>query len=375
MVQLYNEGYTDIMVDDTAYISYFKTIPSEVTDTGQGLDMASILAKYYTGFIEAVKSNRLFTFQFLLNQIDINKFTHITPVWIEKFSNFFFAKKVLNWEAGRVCNVEMLQLRDSGAVGVVPELLGLELTFVDITNITEIHPYIADPSNVADWNTFFDLPTNGTPFTSVEIVGNTARLIGGANIELRYELFYDTYSYMPNTSLVSIVDYDNCIVQCNGYSLANCYVLNTISFPACTHLEPSVFQDCSALSNINVSAVTSIGQFAFTGCAIATIDLPNAVTIEARAFDSCAALTAIYLPLATDIDATCFANCINLETINLPSVVSLGGNVLNNTVFYGITGQTITLTIPSALMTCNSGSPDGDIQFLQANNTVTIITV
>jgi uncharacterized protein (TIGR02145 family) len=119
VVQLYNEGYTDIMVDETAYISYFKTIPSDVTDTGQGLDMASILAKYYTGFIEAVKSNRLFTFQFLLNQIDINKFTHITPVWIAKFSNFFFTKKVLNWEAGRVCNVEMLQLRDSGALGVV----------------------------------------------------------------------------------------------------------------------------------------------------------------------------------------------------------------------------------------------------------------
>jgi hypothetical protein len=26
-------------------------------------------------------------------------------------------------------------------------------------------------------------------------------------------------------------------------------------------------------------------------------------------------------------------------------------------------------------MTCNIGNPDGDIQYLQANNTVTIITV
>jgi hypothetical protein len=25
-------------------------------------------------------------------------------------------------------------------------------------------------------------------------------------------------------------------------------------------------------------------------------------------------------------------------------------------------------------MTCNSGNPDGDIQYLQANNTVTVIT-
>jgi len=42
-------------------------------------------------------------------------------------------------------------------------------------------------------------------------------------------------------------------------------------------------------------------------------------------------------------------------------------------VFTNIAGQTITLTIPSALMTCNGGNPDGDIQYLQANNTVTII--
>jgi len=122
VVQLYDEEYDPIVIDESMiYASYFSEIPSGVTDTGQGLNMDSIVAKHYSGFIEAVKSNRLFTFQFLLNQIDINKFTHITPVWIEKFSNFFFVKKILNWESGRVCNVEMLQLRDSGALGVVPE--------------------------------------------------------------------------------------------------------------------------------------------------------------------------------------------------------------------------------------------------------------
>jgi hypothetical protein len=44
-------------------------------------------------------------------------------------------------------------------------------------------------------------------------------------------------------------------------------------------------------------------------------------------------------------------------------------------VFDGIIGNIITLTVPLALMTCNGGNPDGDIQYLQANNTVTIITV
>ena len=61
--------------------------------------------------------------------------------------------------------------------------------------------------------------------------------------------------------------------------------------------------------------------------------------------------------------------------INLPMCTNLGGTVGNNSVFFGISGNNITLTVPSALMTCNSGNPDGDIQYLQANNTVTIVTV
>jgi hypothetical protein len=43
-------------------------------------------------------------------------------------------------------------------------------------------------------------------------------------------------------------------------------------------------------------------------------------------------------------------------------------------VFSGITKNTITLTIPATLMTCNGGQPDADIQILQDSNTVTIIT-
>ena len=118
VVQLYSEGYDPILVTQAdVYVSYFKDVPAQITESNYGLDMSSIIARNYTGFIDAVKSNRLFTFQFLLNEIDINRFTHITPVWIEKFSNYFFVKKINNWEAGRVYSVEMLQLYDSGAIG------------------------------------------------------------------------------------------------------------------------------------------------------------------------------------------------------------------------------------------------------------------
>jgi hypothetical protein len=304
VVQLFGEFYSDILVDETMlYLSYFKDIPDELTDTGQGLDMASIMAKYYTGFIEAVKSNRLFTFQFLLNQIDINKFTHITPVWIAKFSNYFFAKKVLNWEAGRVCNVEMLQLRDSGALGVVPDPVvdGLELTFDDIANVPAS---VTDPSNVSQWNSFFWLSDEGSVFTSVTVDGNTVKLYGSLGFNISDGTFTN------NTHIVSIVDNAGCV-----YSLGD-----------------SVFGGASSLSVVMLKS-----------CLL--------------------------------VRSANFSNCNSITVFDLRSVTDLGFSVTNDSIFYGITGQTITLTIPSALMTCNGGAPDGDIAYLQANNTVTIITV
>jgi len=71
----------------------------------------------------------------------------------------------------------------------------------------------------------------------------------------------------------------------------------------------------------------------------------------------------------------CFSNCTALTTISLPSCTALGTTTGDNFVFSTIIGNTITLTVPSALMTCNAGNPDGDIVYLQANNTVTVITI
>jgi len=50
----------------------------------------------------------------------------------------------------------------------------LQLTFDDILNVP-----VASATSVTDWNTFFDLPTYGTPFTGVTVSGNTVILDGG----------------------------------------------------------------------------------------------------------------------------------------------------------------------------------------------------
>lgn len=85
-------------------------------------------------------------------------------------------------------------------------------------------------------------------------------------------------------------------------------------------------------------------------------------------------LTTVSLPQVVTIGSYSCNSCFLLTTILLPSCTNLGGTVLDNEVFNFIASNTISLTVPAALMTCNSGNPDGDIQYLQANNTVTITT-
>ena len=93
-----------------------------------------------------------------------------------------------------------------------------------------------------------------------------------------------------------------------------------------------------------------------------------------KTFSSASSLTTVILPAVLIITINCFQFCPLIE-LNISSCTNLGPTVGDDAVFDSIIGTTITLTVPSALMTCNSGSEDGDIQYLQANNTVTIITV
>jgi hypothetical protein len=348
-----------------------------------------------------------------------------------------------------------------------PSTLGLRLTFDDIANADLL---VGDSSSVEDWNTFFDLPTYGNPFTSVEVVGNEVSLIGGSNIKVKPALMYD-YNY--NTFLISVVDTANCITSVGGDAFTYCYGLTTVDLPACTiaygwqdspQNDYGAFGECVNLINLNLPLLTTAGYSCFAYCtsltaidlpllttagdycfayctslttvdlpllttagygcfayctsltaidlpllttagdycfayctsltaidlpllttagyycfydctSLTTIDLPLLTTAGDYCFYDCTSLTTIDLPLLTTAGYYCFYACTSLTTISLPACTDLGGTVLDNDVFNSIMANTITLTVPSTLMTCNSGSPDGDIQYLQVNNTVTIITI
>jgi hypothetical protein len=175
----------------------------------------------------------------------------------------------------------------------------LRMLFTDINNV------VLDPTQLNEWNSFFQLPTLGNPFTSLTLIGNEIFLFGGSNITIVEDLFNS------NTNILEIED------------------------------------------------VTSNVIIATTG----------------KDFSDATSLTTVILPAILTINGNCFQLCYSLTTFNISSCTNLGETVGNDDVFYGINNNIITLTVPLALMTCNAGNPDGDIQYLQANNTVTIITV
>jgi len=238
---------------------------------------------------------------------------------------------------GLCCNTNSLL---SSSESINP--LGLKLSWNDINNT----PVTA--GDVSEWNSLFNLPANGSPFTSVEVSGNDVYLIGGSGITIATGLFAN------DDNLTLIDDQALCIVR----------------------IDHDAFDECNSLTDATLNACITFGAKAFGLCdTLQTFTANAAITFGNLCFASSSLLLTINAPNATTIADNCFRDMVNLTELTLPSCTALGSTVGNNSVFDGISGNNFTLTIPAALMTCNAGNPDGDIQYLQAHNTVTIIQV
>ena len=252
------------------------------------------------------------------------------------------------------------------------EELGLELTFDDIANVP-----VADASSVSDWNTFFDLPVNGTPFTSVVVDGNKVTLIGGENIHLKDELF-KTGTY--NLTIISIIDTGGCVISAGDECFFLCSAVEVVTLPAVTILGDNCFNLQTMVNTIfTMPLLESIGSGCFTECSGTTdFNFPLLKSAGEYAFALCHSCPTFDYPLLEDVGFACFYYC-NPTEISIISCTNLGGSVVDDTVFFNdMAGMEFTLTIPIALMTCNGGNPDGDIEYLQdplIGHIVTIITV
>lgn len=188
IVQLYGEGYTAIYATEAnSLLSWFQVYPAGIANTGQALNMAAIMDKYYGAYITAVKSNRLFTFEMLLNQIDINRFSHRTLIYIQRFANYYFVKKVLNWESGRTCNVEMLQLQLAGQELQWPTVVTFKKTF-----------------EVGEDDQIFEVGMIGTSLTYEDLALQVGNPISLTNVPYGMWTAYENLPFTGGFELVSI---------------------------------------------------------------------------------------------------------------------------------------------------------------------------
>jgi hypothetical protein len=368
-----------------------------------------------------------------------------------------------------------------------PTPLPLVLGFNDIINADAL---VGNSADVNDWNTYFDLPTNGTPFTSVIVSDNDVSLFGGGGITTKDGLFSDdpnvlkvydyagciivlgndtfggvfetsgiqevyfpevtetiydsgsgvfggchnlTYVYLPKMVTIGSNTFSNCtnlptsqltipnelITELSEGAFYNCMLLTEINFPNLLTIGDYCFSFCDGVTTVNLPLVTSMGVASFYGnISITELNLPNLSFAAETCFYSCTNLITVNVPLLTYAGDNCFSNCVNIlnvyfyelgfagpncfggcnslenfyfpnltnvregcfynctSAINfyLPSVTDLGGTVGDDGVFDLITSNTITLVVPSALLTCDGGNPDGDIVYLTGNSNTVIIT-
>jgi len=245
----------------------------------------------------------------------------------------------------------------------------LVLNFNSITGVP-----VNDISSVSDWNLFFDLPENGNPFTSVEVSGLRVNLRGGSNIHVKDILF------LNNKSLTYLNDVMGLITSAGYGSFYGCSSVVSYNFNGLISAGTICFRVNNSCPNCETTIFNApLLQFAGNNCFyglenISTYNLMSLAYSGELCFYNWKIKT-FNFPSLEIIGNNCFDGCVSGQTFNFPVCTDLGNTVGNDNVFLNIVGNNINLLIPSELMTINAGNPDGDIEYLMSNNTVTIIQV
>jgi hypothetical protein len=300
--------------------------------------------------------------------------------------------------------------KDGGLLGVLYEdvinisevepIVGVVLTFDDITNADLL---VGDSSDVGDWNLAFNLPTNGTPFTSAVVVGDIVTLVGGADISMPNELFGTTAPDGADTHLVSIVDMEGAIVElgdvCFGIytegggtstltavdlpavtsagtaCFALCEALEVVIMPSLVSAGESCFSSCSSLAYIEFESLVTAGTSCFGYCdSLISVEADLLATVGEECFKDCTSFVAPYFSSLETIGAGCFYGCTAMTSLHISACTALGTTVGNDDVFASIADITATITVPIALQTCDTGAPDGDLVSFLAGNPLSTVT-
>lgn len=242
---------------------------------------------------------------------------------------------------------------------------------------------------LAFWNTLFNLPAQGTPFTSLSVIGENVYLNNGgfSNVILNNFLAGNANLLEFDDSLVGYIydsevgAFDSCpnlttlltlaIATIPANYAANCPNLNTVDIYSAITVGDGAFFLSGTIYGamaVNMPQVVTIVKDAFSGSGIVIVNCLSCTTVGQYAFAFCSYLVTVNLPVATSIGNNCFNADSALASVVLVNCTNLGGTVGNNQVFDNIFGSTLTLSASIFLQTCNAGSPDGDITLLSTNS-------
>ena len=156
--------------------------------------------------------------------------------------------------------------------------LELRLTWDDIVNVP-----VVDINSVSNWNTFFNLPISGIPFSTVtiDVEENIVTLTGGININLRDSIFNG------NHHLISIQD-EGCIITTMFDCFIACTSIISVDMPSCITTGPACFYGCTNLTDANLPALITATDNLFTMCtSLTSISLPSLITAGPASFIGC----------------------------------------------------------------------------------------
>jgi hypothetical protein len=238
-----------------------------------------------------------------------------------------------------------------------------------------------DPTLVASWNEYFNLPTNGTPFTDVYITTYSGPiieliLIGGSNISLTTPAGYG--EDVLREYLYYILDDGGSVVSVEDGTYFSCKQLSNVNLPACLEIKNSGFEGSTRLQIVNAPNLLQIGNRALKDTALPYVYYPLVTDVGNSAFVG-SAVSVVNISSATTIGDSAFSGCSSLTSLDASSLVNVGvtntcASGLGNNVFDAISGNPITIKIPVALTTCNAGGNQTDLQNLINDNTLTLIT-
>lgn len=249
---------------------------------------------------------------------------------------------------------------------IIPSVLpsfDLIMTFDDILNAP-----VGDPTSVSEWNTWFDLPTYGNPFTGASVNGDEVTLSGGSNINLKPYLFGEDAA---GPALLSIQDTGSVV---------------SIDEGVFSDYGPTYYYGCPNLAVASFSSLNSIGTYAFADCfALTSFNITASVNLinDVYVFSGCTSLTDINVdganPNYSDINGVLF-NKLQTNLIIYPAgktntSYTVPGGVTNLSAYaFGNHLELTDIVVPATLVSIEEGafSQSGIIDVSLYSNLVTI---